>query len=84
MRETLTANNYKVKVVRSTVEAIDYIKNHHPNLFIIGRDSAGASPQEVYDSLDRIIREERVIPLVMEENFFSSELIDRVKGALDV
>ncbi len=84
MRETLTANDYKVKVVRSTVEAIDYIKNHHPNLFIIGRDSAGASPQEVYSSLDRIIRDERVIPLVMEENFFSSELVDRVRAALDI
>ncbi len=84
MRDTLSANDYKVKVVRSTVEAIDYIKNHHPNLFIIGRDSAGATPQEVYNSLDRIIRDERVIPLVMEENFFSTELVDRVKAALDM
>ncbi len=84
MRENLISNDYKVKVVRTTVDAIDYIKNHHPNLFIIGHDSAGVAPQEVYNSLDKVIRDERVIPLVMEESFFSSELIDRVRSALDV
>lgn len=82
MRDNLSANNFKVKVVRTTVEAVDYIKNHHPNLFIIGRDTAGATPQQVYESLDRVIRDERVIPLVMEENFFTTELIDRVNAAL--
>ncbi len=82
MRDNLISNNYKVKVTRNSMEAVDYIKSHHPNLFIIGRDSSGVSPQEVFDSLDRVIRDERVIPLVMEENFFSSELIDRVNAAL--
>ena len=82
MRDDLLANNYKVKVTRNSMEAVDYIRSHHPNLFIIGKDSAGVSPQEVYNSLDKLIREARVIPLVMEENFFSSELIDRVKKAL--
>ncbi len=84
MRDNLLANNYKVKTVRNTVEAVEYIKNHHPNLFIIGRDSSGVAPQAVYESIDRIIRDERVIPLVMEENFFSTELIDRVKAALKI
>ena len=78
MRNNLTANNYKVKVVRSSVEAVDHIKNHHPELFIIGHDSSGVSPQEVYESLENLIRAEHVTPLVMEENFFSTELIDRV------
>ena len=84
MRDNLLANNYKVKTVRNTVEAVEYIKNHHPNLFIIGRDSSSVAPQAVYESIDRIIRDERVIPLVMEENFFSTELIDRVKAALKI
>lgn len=84
MRDNLLENNYKVKTVRNTVEAVEYIKNHHPNLFIIGRDSSGVAPQAVYESIDRIIRDERVIPLVMEENFFSTELIDRVKAALKI
>jgi CheY-like chemotaxis protein len=84
MRDNLLANNYKVKTVRNTVEAVEYIKNNHPNLFIIGRDSSGDAPQAVYESIDRIIRDERVIPLVMEENFFSTELIDRVKAALKI
>ncbi len=82
MRAILTEQNYKVRVVRTSMEAVDHIRKHHPNLFIIGRDSSGVSPQEVYESLDKIIRDERVIPLVMEENFFSPELIDRVKAAL--
>ena len=82
MRAILTEQNYKVRVARTSMEAVDHIRNHHPNLFIIGRDSSGVSPQEVYESLDKIIRDERVIPLVMEENFFSPELIDRVKAAL--
>lgn len=82
MRAILTEQNYKVRVARTSMEAVDYIRKHHPNLFIIGRDSSGVSPQEVYESLDKIIRDERVIPLVMEENFFSPELIDRVKAAL--
>ena len=82
MRAILTEQNYKVRVARNSMEAVDHIRNHHPNLFIIGRDSSGVSPQEVYESLDMIIREERVIPLVMEENFFTPELIDRVKQAL--
>ena len=72
MRAILTEQNYKVRVVRTSMEAVDHIRNHHPNLFIIGRDSSGVSPQEVYESLDKI----------MEENFFSPELIDRVKAAL--
>ena len=83
MRDNLLANNYKVKVVRNSMEAVSYIKSHHPNLFIIGRDSSGDSPQTVYDSIDKIIRDERVIPLIMEENFFTTELIDRVKAALN-
>ena len=82
MRENLISNNFKVKAARSSVEAIEYIKNHHPDLFIIGHDSTGAEPQEVYNSLERIIRDERVVPLVMEENYFSSELIDKVNAAL--
>lgn len=82
MRAILTEQNYKVRVARTSMEAVDHIRKHHPNLFIIGRDSSGVSPQEVYESLDKIIRDERVIPLVMEENFFSPELIDRVKVAL--
>lgn len=82
MRAILTEQNYKVRVARTSMEAVDHIRKHHPNLFIIGRDSSGVSPQKVYESLDKIIRDERVIPLVMEENFFSPELIDRVKAAL--
>ncbi len=82
MRDNLTANNYKVKVVRTTVEAVEYIKEHHPNLFIIGRDQSGVNPQTVYESLSSVIRSEKVVPLVMEETFFTSELIDRVNAAL--
>ena len=84
MREMLTENDFRVKAVRSTMEAVDYIKNHHPNLFIIGRDMGGEEPQQVYESLETVIRNERVIPLVMEDNFFTAELIDRVKGALSL
>ncbi|MBO4903677.1 MAG: response regulator [Lachnospiraceae bacterium] len=82
MRSILTENNYKVRVVRTSMEAVDHIRKHHPNLFIIGRDSSGVEPQDVYESLAKIIREERVIPLVMEENFFTTELLDRVSSAL--
>lgn len=83
MRENLTSNNYKVKVARNSVDAIDYVKNHHPNLFIIGHDSSGVEPQELYRTLEKTIREEHVVPLVMEENFFTTELIDRVNAALN-
>ena len=84
MRESLTANNFKVKAVTTSVEAVNHIKDHHPNVFIIGHDSSGVAPSDVYDSLESVIRKERVIPLVMEENFFSTELIDRVKNALSM
>ncbi len=84
MRESLSANNFKVKVVRTSVEAVNHIKDHHPNVFIIGHDSSGVSPSDVYNSLESVIRQERVIPLVMEENFFSTELIDRVNNALNM
>ncbi|MCR5590616.1 MAG: response regulator [Lachnospiraceae bacterium] len=84
MRDILTANDYKVKAVRSTMEAAEYIKNHHPALFIIGTDSAGVEPQQVYESLETEIRNERVIPLLLEENFFTAELIDRVKQAFSL
>ena len=84
MRSNLLANNFKVKVVRTSVEAVDHIRGHHPNLFIIGHDSSGVPPREVYQSLSEVIRAERVIPLVMEENFFTSELIDRVNEALSM
>ncbi len=83
MRDNLTANSFKVKVVRSSVEAVEHIKSHHPDLFIIGKDSSGVSPQEVFDSLAELVRAEHVTPLVMNENFFSTELIDRVNEALD-
>ena len=82
MRDVLIANNYKVKTVLNTMEAVDHIRNHHPNLFIIGADSSGEQPQAVYRSLEKIIRDERVIPLVMEETFFTPELVDRVSEAL--
>lgn len=82
MREILIANDYKVKVSRATVEAVEYIKNHHPSLFIIGRDSAGVEPNDVYRSLESVIRAEHVIPMIMEESFFATELIDRVKEVL--
>ena len=82
MRDNLIAEGYKVKVVRSSVEAVDHIRNHHPDLFVIGRDSTGVSSQEVFESLESIIRKEGVIPIVVEENLFSSELIDKVKEAL--
>ena len=82
IRDNLTANSYKVKVVRSSVEAVDHIRAHHPEVFSIGHDMSGASPQEVFATLDEVIKAERVIPLVMEETFFSSELIERVNGAL--
>ncbi len=82
MRDTLTANNFKVKVVRSVVEAIDHIRDHHPDLFIIGHDSAGAKPQEVYEAVRRVVIDERVIPLVIEDDLFATELIDRVNAAL--
>ncbi len=84
MRESLSANNFKVKVVRTSVEAVNHIKDHHPNVFIIGHDSSGVSPSDVYNSLESVIRQERVIPLVMEESFFSTELIDRVNNALNM
>ena len=83
MRETLLSNDYKVKVARSIIEAVDYIKSHHPDMFIIGRDSAGTSPQEVYESVASVVKKEGVVPLIMEETFFTSELVDRVKRALD-
>ena len=83
MRESLTANNCKVKAVRTSVEAVNHIRDHHPNIFIIGHDSSGVAPRDVYDSLENVIRQERVIPLVMEENFFSTELIERVNEALN-
>jgi CheY-like chemotaxis protein len=84
MRDNLTANNFRVKVVRSSVEAVEHIKAHHPKLFIIGRDSAGVEPREVFETIGELVRAEHVIPLVMEENFFSTELIDRVNEALRV
>ena len=83
MRDTLLTNDYKVKVVRSTVDAVEYIKSHHPDLFIIGRDPSGIEPQEVYDSIASTIRSEGVVSLIMEETFFTSELVDHVKKALD-
>lgn len=82
MRANLIANNFKVKVVRTSVEAVDHIRAHHPSLFVIGHDSSGVSPRDVYKSLSDVIRNERVIPLVMEENFFTTELIDRVNAAI--
>ncbi len=82
MREALSSAGYKVKAVRTTVEAVDHIRDHHPSVFIIGHDSSGVEPQRVYDSLSSLIRNERVIPLVMEENFFTPELLDRVRKAV--
>ena len=81
MRDSLTAGGYKVKVVRSSVEAVDHIRNHHPDMFVIGRDSTGVAPQDVYESLEALIRKEGVIPVVVEENLFSTELIDKVNKA---
>ncbi len=82
MRDDLLKNGYKVKAVRTSVEVAEYVKNHHPNLVIIGRDSSGAEPLEVYDSLEKIIRAERVKSLIMEDSFFSTELVERVREAL--
>ncbi len=83
MRDDLTANNYKVKAVRSSVEAVEYMRSHHPDLLLIGGDLTGASPREVYESLDEVIRQERVIPLVIGENLFSTELVEKVNEALE-
>ena len=82
MRDSLAAHNYRVKVVRSSVEAVEHIREHHPQLFIIGHDSSGVDPSDVYASLAGVIDSEHVIPLVMEESFFTSELIDRVREIL--
>ena len=83
MRDSLIAGDYKVKAVRGSMEAVEYIRTHHPDVFVIGRDSSGVPAQEVFGSLDRVLREERVIPVVMEERFFSSEFIERVRTALE-
>lgn len=83
MRDTLLTNDYKVKVVRCTFDAVEYIKTHHPNMFIIGRDQSGLAPREVYDSIASTIRSEGVVSLLMEDTFFTSELVDLVKRALD-
>ncbi|MCR5672645.1 MAG: response regulator [Lachnospiraceae bacterium] len=82
MRDDLMVGGYKVKVVRHTVEAADHIKNHHTDLFIIGSDDMGAEPRDLYSSLEPVIREAGVIPLVMEESFFSTELLEKVDKAV--
>ncbi len=83
MRDTLLANDYRVRAVRTVIEAVDYMETHHPDLIIIGRDSSGIEPQEVYDSVASVVKRRGVIPMIMEETFFTPELIDRVKKALD-
>ena len=84
MRDDLMAGGYKVKVVRQPVEAADHIKNHHVDLFIIGSDDMGAAPRDLFSSLEPVIREAGVIPLVMEESFFSTELIEKVNEVVGV
>ncbi|MCR5687402.1 MAG: response regulator [Lachnospiraceae bacterium] len=82
MRTILTDSDFRVKAVRSTMEAAEYIMAHRPNVFIIGSDQSGAKPQEVYDSLESEIRSCQVVPILIGEDFFATELIDRVKAAL--
>ncbi len=83
MRDTLLENNYKVKVTRNTLSAVEYIREHHPDLFIIGRDASGNEPQKVYESIAPSIRSEGTIAIVMEETFFTAELVDRVRDVLN-
>lgn len=82
MRETLTEAGYKVKLVKNMLEAIEYMRSKHPNIFIIGSDSACESPQEIYDSLSHVMHEERVVGILMEKPFFSQELLDKVRENL--
>lgn len=82
MRDTLVEAGYKVKPVRNMMEAMEYMRSHHPNIFVIGNDSTGVGPREIYDSLSNVIHEERVVAILMESPFFSSELLDRIRENL--
>lgn len=82
MKETLTGAGYKVRIVRNMLEAIEYMRSRHPNIFIIGSDLTCKSPQEIYDSLSYVMREEHVVGILMEKPFFSQELLDKVRENL--
>lgn len=82
MRDTLTGAGYRVKVVRNMLEATEYIIGNQPALFIIGHDEAGVGPNAVYESLESIMKKNRVAGIVMDVQFFSQELLDRVSTAL--
>lgn len=82
MRDTLADNGYKVKIVKNMVEAAEYMKKHHPQLFLIGHDSAGVSPGGIYESLSSVMYNEGVVGVLMEKQLFSQELLDIVSKAL--
>lgn len=82
MRETLTENLYTVKICIGAYEAARYMKNHRPDLVIIGEDYSGADAKEVYKVLSGILFAKNIQSITIEEPCFSIELIDRVKKAL--
>lgn len=82
MRDTLVGAGYKVKLVKNMMEATEYIKNHQPAIFIIGQDSAGATPEQIFEALSQIMHEHHVEEILMDKQFFSRELLDRVESVL--
>ena len=82
MRATLMEAGYKVKLVKNVMDAVGYMKSHRVGAFIIGRDNSAAAPSEVYETVSETLKQQRVAGIIMENKFFSQELLDVVKDAL--
>jgi len=82
MRDTLVEAGYQVKAVRTMLEAANYSDVHDVDLIVIGRDLTGNKPQEIHDSMSALVRRRGIRTLVMEQQYFSDELLENVNRVL--
>lgn len=82
-RQTLIQHSYGVKCVRTMFKAYTYMRLHRADLLLIGKDSIGLSARDSYDYLRDSLRENGVQAIVMEENLFATELLEKINRALE-
>ena len=83
MKKTLEGAEYKVKILAAPIQAVEYLQRHKVDLMIIGKDVAGNKPSDIMQEMDASLQLNRTKVLLMNEPFFSDELLEKVREVFE-
>lgn len=82
MRNVLSNDVYTVKTARNIIDAVDMLGMSNPDLLIIGNDFMGTKARDIYEQLTDIIRSKSMRTMILDKEYFDSELLDSVRDCL--